>query len=237
MEVTSTPSSGEQILSELQQQSRASSASLTDRASELGKNEFVQLLMAQIQNQDPLNPMEGYEFAAQLAQFSSVEQLVNINDTLGLSMEATGVLTQATNSGIAAGMIGQTVEAVSNQAPWDGEEVVQLGFDLSSPADNVSVEILNANGEVIRTLDLGARDAETHRFEWDGRDGDGKKLPEGAYSFRVNATDAEGESLTSLPFVTGRVDRVSFDQDGTRLWIGDVSIPLGQVRGVESAAE
>lgn len=87
----------------------------------MGKDDFLRLLVTQLGNQDPLNPMDGQEFAAQLAQFSSVEQLLNISDVLAQNGEMNGLLAQSINSGVASGLIGKTVQASGNAISWDGE--------------------------------------------------------------------------------------------------------------------
>ncbi|MEX1055960.1 MAG: flagellar hook capping FlgD N-terminal domain-containing protein, partial [Rhodothermales bacterium] len=118
--------------------------------SALGKNEFLRLLVAQISNQDPLNPMQGHEFAAQLAQFSSVEQLMNIGDVLTKNGELNGLLAQSVNSGVASGLIGKSIETKGNQINWSGEGVSELNFKLADSAQSVTVTIRDKVGNVIR---------------------------------------------------------------------------------------
>lgn len=211
-----------------------SSTSLGTGSEVLGKDEFLQLLVTQLSNQDPLNPLDGQEFAAQLAQFSTVEQLVNINDTLGVNNTNIDLLSQSTNAGIAAGLIGQTIEAEGNAVNWSGEGDVPLSFDLGAAAASVTVTILDEAGNVVRTLDVGAMGEGEQTVDWDGTNTDGAAVEQGVYTFEVAATNADGEAVEATSVTRGTVDRVTFGLDGILLWLGDVPVPLELVSGVES---
>ena len=94
----------------------------------LSRDDFLQLLVTQLGNQDPLNPMDGQEFAAQLAQFSSLEQLININESMIQSGEINGLLAQSVNAGVAADLIGKTIEAEGDQFQYSGEDSTSLAL-------------------------------------------------------------------------------------------------------------
>ena len=198
----------------------------------MGKQDFLKLLVAQLGNQDPMNPMKGQEFAAQLAQFSSVEQLTNISGQIGSQKQASQALAQSVNSGIAAGMIGRTIEAPGNQVAWTGEGETTLGLDLSAPADEVTVKIRNAAGSVVTTQTLADVPSGAKEIKWKGTTEDGGRLPEGTYSFTVSATDAKGEPIEASTYRKGAVDRVTFGEEGTQLWVNGTKIPMGEVRSV-----
>jgi len=100
----------------------------------LGKNDFLKLLTTQLQNQDPSNPMKGKDFAAQLAQFSSVEQLTNISGQIEEQGKSDGALAQSINDSVATDLIGQTVETSGNTLQWTGEGEAPLSVDLERPA-------------------------------------------------------------------------------------------------------
>ena len=199
----------------------------------LGKEEFLRLLVTQLSNQDPMNPMQGQEFAAQLAQFSSVEQLININESVSAQGEMQQLLSQGINSGVAAGLIGKQVEAAGNQVGWQGEGEVPLQFELATAAPSATLTLRDAAGNVAHTLELKNLKAGRHAIEWNGENDGGARLPQGVYSFEVNAVDTDGNPVAAAPSTRGRVDRVSFGQDGIRLWLGDVSIPMSAVQSVE----
>ena len=198
----------------------------------LSRDDFLQLLVTQLGNQDPLNPMDGQEFAAQLAQFSSLEQLININESMIQSGEINGLLAQSVNSGVAADLIGKTIEAEGDQFQYSGEDSTSLRFELFTAASDVQVEIYNPAGQLIRTESLSNLDSGQHTFEWNGLNGDGDQQLNGQYSFKVTATDPEGASVNSRTFISGTVDRVTYNQNGIFLWIGDTSINMGNVSSV-----
>ena len=201
----------------------------------LSRDDFLQLLVTQLSNQDPLNPMDGQEFAAQLAQFSSLEQLININESMIQSGEINGLLAQSVNSGVAADLIGKTIEAEGNEFNFSGEDSTSLRFELSNAASDVQVEIYNPAGQLIRTESLSNLDSGDHTFTWDGRDSEGTDQALGDYSFKVKATDSEGTEIGTRTFISGTVDRVTYNQNGIFLWIGNTSISMGNVSSVSGA--
>lgn len=213
----------------------------------LGRDAFLQLLVAQLSNQDPLNPQEGHEFAAQLAQFSSVEQLANIGGTLAAHSDLLAKLAaqaeasasqqaqQAEALGLqgdlasAAGLIGQTVEARGGHAVWDGATPATLGVSLKAPAASVQVVVRDAAGRAVRTLSLGHLGAGRHTPTWDGLTDDGQTAPPGAYSFTIEAAGPDGGAVPATPFTRGRVDRVTIEPDGVRFWIGPRGAPMSDL--------
>ena len=214
-------------------QNDISSPALPERSTELGKDEFLRLLVTQLQNQDPLNPMEGQEFAAQLAQFSSVEALVNIEDTLVDNTEMSGLMTQTMNSSMAASFIGREVEALSNQVGWSGSGEATIGYDLGENSSKTTLTIRDTNGAILNTIDLGAQRVGSNTFDWDGTDQNGRKLEPGTYEFEITAEDNTGDTVSVTPFVQATVDRVRFGPEGILLWMQGVASPLTYVRSVQ----
>ena len=200
--------------------------------SALGKEEFLQLLVAQLSNQDPLNPLEGQEFAAQLAQFSSVEALLNIESALGENASLSALIAQSTNSGVAAGLIGKTVSATGSDVNWNGSDETSVNFDLDSSADTVTVRILTSSGVVVRTIELSGLEAGENNVAWDGKTDAGDVADSGAYTFEASAKGFEGEDVSVTTHTHGVVDRVSFTSDGIVLWIGDVSLKMSDITSV-----
>ncbi len=199
----------------------------------LGKDEFLQLLVTQLKHQDPMNPMDGQEFAAQLAHFSSVEQLVNISDVLAENGEMNGMLAQSINSGVAAGLIGKNVEATGNVIGWNGEDSAEMRFNLASAAQDVTITVQNDDGVIVREYELGGLSAGPQSFEWDGMTNNGAVSAAGSYTFHVAAADAGGELVDAETFSYGTVDRISFGEDGVRLWLGTHSVEMSDVSSVE----
>lgn len=199
----------------------------------LGKDDFLKLLVQQLRYQDPMNPMKGAEFASQLAEFSSVEQLHNISNALVESINGNFILTQAINNGLAAGFVGKDVRAAGStfSLSSDGNQQprVKLGYSLASAANSVEIKIKNERGEVVRTI-RGAGSAKgDNTFEWDGRNDNGVALPEGKYSFSVEAKDADNKSIGSSPYIFGKVSAVRFTTEGTKFIINGQEILLGDI--------
>ena len=210
------------------------SSSALGASQEMGKDEFLRLLVAQLGNQDPMNPMKGQEFAAQLAQFTSVEQLTNINTQLEEQKGTRQALMQSVNGGVAAGLIGREVEAAGNTVSWRDEGQTTLGLELSDPAEEVTVTIRDAAGNPVMTHTLEDVEEGAEKIKWDGTSDEGSRVPEGTYSFEVEATDSGGDPIGARTFLSGAVDRVTFGEEGTMLWVDGTKVPMGQVRSVKA---
>ncbi len=198
----------------------------------LGREDFLLLLVTQLSNQDPLNPMDGQEFAAQLAQFSSLEQLIDIGDTLNTNGAMNGLLAQGINSGVAAGLIGKEIEAEGHDIFVTEGDVGTIRYELGDSAASLSIEIKDESGQLIQTIDLGQRGKGEHQFKWDGKDADGNDVVNGKYTVDIKATDANGNDVNARSFMQGQVDRVTFGPEGILVWIGQTSIPLGNISSV-----
>jgi len=206
----------------------SSESTLSTAASEdvLGKDDFLTLLVAQLQNQDPLNPMEGTEFTAQLAQFSSLEQLYNVNDNLG----TLGNNQLAMNNGQSVAMIGKTAWAYGNIVQKSDSAETPIHFGLGGDATETVVNIYDAQGNFIKTLSAGTLSAGDHAVSWDGTDESGSNVAAGYYQFEVLAADAEGTAVNTETFIVGVVSGVTFDDSGAaHLLVNDLSIPMSSI--------
>lgn len=221
----------------------------------LDQDDFLLMLVTQLNNQDPLNPLEGHEFAAQLAQFTSVEQLMGLNDslssqaemftmlaeTMGDSLVAQGEmltrLADSLNRSAATDLIGLSVDVPGNVLGWGGSGPVALAFELDAPASSVQVVIRNENGEAVRTLTREDSQAGLHNASWDGMDADGNPLPEGVYTFDVQATDADGNPVNATTLMQGIVDRVGFGPEGVVVWVNGQPVPYNDIRSIGWPAE
>jgi len=191
-------------------------------AQQPGRQDFLNLLVSQLQHQDPLQPMEGAEFVAQLAQFSSVEQLLQINERLG-TLE---VGQAAAANSAATAMLGKQVTANADQFRLSREERPTLAFELDGHADDVTATIADEAGQVVRTIDLGERGAGAHRFT------DATPLPAGTYHVTFSAESASGVPVNANSRVTGAVTEVSFENGYPELIIDGVRVRLGDVIAV-----
>ncbi|RLC04695.1 MAG: flagellar hook capping protein [Deltaproteobacteria bacterium] len=192
----------------------------------LGKDDFLQLLVAQLQNQDPLKPMESTEFTAQLAQFSSLEQLYNVNDNLN----GLGANQLAMNNTQTISMLGKSAWAYGNIIQKSDTSDIDIHFGLSGNAVETVVNIFNAQGDFVKTISAGAMEAGDRFVAWDGTDSEGRLVSDGLYQFEVLAGDAEGGAVSAETFIVGAVTGVTFDDNGVaHLLINDMSIPMNSV--------
>jgi len=197
----------------------------------MGQEDFLNLLVTQMRYQDPFKPMENSEFTAQLAQFSSLDQLFAINKGLvGLTGSQ-----QTSGNAQAVGFIGKEVRASGNLLSLQADRSSDIGFNLGKGASEIQIRILNEEGGVVRTLVEGSQSAGQHQITWDGRDNQGRRMAPGAYHFDVAARDGSGGTVTVSPYVAGIVSGVTYEADGTYLVIGSLRVPIQQVTEVKEA--
>lgn len=198
----------------------------------LGEHEFLKLLITQLQNQDPMNPLDSTQLASQLAQFSSVQELATLNQNVQSSMNANYILTQSINNTMAATLIGKKVKANTSNLNFDGKNPLTLGFNLSESASNVVIKIYDSNGNLVRTVNAGAHPAGDDRVEWDGKGDNGEFLQAGKYTFTVSASDAKGNYIQANQYFTGTVQGVKFSSNGAFLIVDGSEVSFSDVEEV-----
>ncbi|MEW6218953.1 MAG: flagellar hook capping FlgD N-terminal domain-containing protein [Thermodesulfobacteriota bacterium] len=199
----------------------ASSSSGTSRKQVLGQQDFLKLFIAQIQYQDPLKPMDTYEMAAQMANFTNIESLQSIDRTL---KDLKTYQTSQNNLQLLS-LLDATVQAEGSLLAVYQGEVQPTEIILEEGTDSCVVEIRDAAGGMVRSLDLGPLPAGRHQLAWDGKDGAGRELPDGPYTYQVQARDGVGLPVAAQASITGRVTGLEFAEDGARLTV-DGAIPL-----------
>ena len=144
----------------------------------LGKDDFLHLLTVQLRYQDPLNPMENTEFIAQMAQFSSLEQLQNMNQSLEKSEGSEAELHAAFTNNLVTSLVGKSVEVPTQQGTYDGDNA-EVAYRLGDRSRSASLRILDARGQLVRELELDTTQA-YGTVEGDGKSASGDKVPKGA---------------------------------------------------------
>ena len=196
----------------------------------MGKDDFLKLMITQLKYQDPLSPLENEEFAAQLAQFSSLEQLSNLNENVLQSLDANYILTQSINNTMSAGLISKEVKLGGNVIKYGGGESIDLGYQFPSQASTASIKIYNEAGQVVRTIEDIDLDKGDHKVSWDFTDNDGNKLTHGTYTFEVEATNSiGGEDMTAGLYTFGNIEGVRFTETGTRILINGSEYLLSDI--------
>ncbi len=198
--------------------------------SKLGKDDFLRLMVEQLKYQDPLNPMDSTQYVSQLAQFSSVEQLENMNKSLGDSINANYQLIQSVNNTMSATLIGKQVKIGNNTVSYNGQDSVDIGYNLPANASSVTINIYDSNGALVRTIEDLPKDEGNHKLSWDFTDSNGSKLAYGDYSFEVNAKAMNGEDdLETSAYQVGTIDGIKFTDNGTFFVINGAEVNLADV--------
>ena len=200
----------------------------TTQKKDLGKNEFLELLVAQLNNQNPLEPQENGEFIAQLAQFSQVEGIEKLNTSMGSLLSGY----QSSQALQASSLVGRKVIVPTEKAVVDTSETFKGSLVLPVTSSNVYVNVYDSAGKAVSRVNLCQQAAGNVSFMWDGKDSSGNLLPPGTYKFEAQATYADGTKglYTLLP---ANVDSVALGQNGGEMKLnlaGIGSVPLSQVQ-------
>ena len=178
----------------------------------MGKEDFLMLLVAQLQNQDPMNPQDATEFTAQLAQFSSLEQLTNVNENLGSLTTMSNDMERMS----ALGMIGQEVVAQTENFHYSGGSI-DVGYRLNTQASDVKLYVLSETGSTLATIQGQEVNPGDYFINWDGVSSLGMPLEPGNYSLVVKAIDDEDRIVTSESLIKGKVEAVDMSGASTKL--------------------
>lgn len=200
----------------------------------LGKDDFMKLMISQLKNQDPLNPMDGTAFSAQLAQFSSLEQLTNLNEYMKQSIDANAILTQSINNTLITNMIGKEVKINGGELKVNGQDSLALGYTLPAEAKSAQLKIYNEAGGLVKIIDGIPTTSGSSKLFWDLTDNNGNKLPNGKYKFEVDATNLSGDKMTLGLFKVGLLEGVRFTENGTVLIVNGSEYSISEITEVKN---
>lgn len=201
-----------------------------DRKTDLDKDAFFKLMLTQMKNQDPTNPMQSHEMAAHLAQFTSLEQMSNINANIEALRKS-----QEPNTGFEAlNFIGKSISADSSKVFRNASDKSHdLRFRMMKDATEVKIHIRDTAGNPIRTLNAGQRTKGEAVVSWNGITDQGLKAREGDYVVSIEAKDGEGKKVGVETNVAGKITGVNFTAKGPVLMIGDQTVFLSDVKKIE----
>lgn len=208
----------------------------TGPGNELGQQQFLQLLVAQMRNQDPINPLDGAEFASQLAQFNSVEQLISVNQGLQALQASQDLMSSSLNNSMAATLTGKQAKVMTDQLFLQAGEAPTVKFELFGGADEVEVVIRNASGSEVRRETLPGMPSGENEWRWDGRNDAGISAFEGAYTVEISAKSNDNP-VSTMVFQEGIVDKVRFTGEGVYLMINNIKVPIGDVQEISNRAK
>lgn len=205
----------------LDQQSRTAAAS-----TQLGEDfsDFLNLLTVQLQNQDPLDPMDTSEFTNQIVAFTGVEQQINTNQKL----DDLVALQLGTALGSALSYVGLDVSYISREFHYNGATPATMNYALNGDATEVTVRVFNEDGSLIYE-EPGSREAGSNEFTWDGLDSNGQPMPDGTYEIRVDALDIDGNAVSTTTVVNGNVQGVETQNGSLFAIVGERAVSLANI--------
>ena len=193
---------------------------------DLGMNQFMSLLVTQIQNQDPFSPMDNQQFISQLTQFTSLEQLQKINEALGENM----TVSQSLNNTLLLDLVGRRATVPGNRFAVQDGEVSPLKVQAAK-GGTATVTVKNAAGQVVSTYDREVT-AGWDDVTWTGRLADGSVAPDGEYTYEINMVDRSGNPVTTTTYVTAVVDSLRFENGIAMVTVAGIEYYVSEIAQV-----
>ncbi|MGA2955269.1 MAG: flagellar hook capping FlgD N-terminal domain-containing protein [Thermodesulfobacteriota bacterium] len=207
----------------------SSTAASAQSITTLTQQDFMNLFVAQMQYQNPLEPMSDSDMATQLAQLNTVNALTTMNNTLNEMMT-----NQASQNNLqATSLIGKTIEATGNSLSIQNGVVSNGAYQLSQPG-NVTIQISDSSGNLVRQINAGSQDTSMQSIGWDGKNQQGVTLPDGTYTFQVSATDQSGNAVSATTYLLGTVNGVSFQNGAAVYQVGGNNINFSDILAISN---
>lgn len=197
---------------------------------ELGKDDFMKLMSAQLKHQDPMSPLKNEQMAAQLAQFSALEQMVNVNTNL--EKMAAGQKPQ--ENVLAASLIGKKIMTDSSRFKFEKGTQPEVKFELPNDAESVVISMVDAKGEVVKNFELANMAKGPQAIRWDGKNDKNLEVAPGEYSYKVSANAPGGAPMQINMSTAGLVTGVSFEGGKALLMVEGRKIPMEAVGRIEA---
>ncbi|MHB8231570.1 MAG: flagellar hook assembly protein FlgD [bacterium] len=208
----------------------AAAATAKNSNSLISENTFMNLMVQELQNQNPLDPMSNTNYISELAQFNSMNQLASMNSTLQslVSSQNQAALGNAVN------LVGRTVQAAGNAFGFTSGSSSSLSYSLPQNANSVSMNIYDTSGNLVYNTNLGSQSSGSQSFNWDGLENNGSSAPSGNYTFSVGGTGLNGSPVTAATYTNATVTGLSTSNSGAvQLELSNgSSVPLSSVTNV-----
>lgn len=208
-----------------------SSTQIASPGKTLGKDDFLKLLVTQLRFQNPLSPLDNTEFTAQLAQFSSLEQLNNINTQLHDLL----LFQNSLQNTLTSSLIGKQVKIPGNEVYL--KDTSEISYTLQENASKIKISVYNSSGELVKEVNLGQQTSGEKSYVWDGTDNNGNHLSEGHYQIKVEAFDDSGKPVNVSTVVYGTVTGITFENNITYLIVDNkTKIQLSEIKEIKGGA-
>ena len=193
----------------------------------LTQEDFLKLFTTQLKFQNPLEPLDNFQMATQMAQFNTVDALMKMNETL----TQLAANQNSMNHLQSADLIGKKVETQGNRLSLQQGAVSAGMYQLTRPG-KVTIQVFNAQGSLVRQIDGGLKDGSRQRIAWDGKNQGGQPLPDGFYTFRVLAADSQGLAVPVTLYQVGRVDGISLDNGSILLQVNGDRVSFSDILAI-----
>ncbi len=196
---------------------------------QISKDDFLKLLITQLQNQDPLNPMDNQQFSTQLATFNMLDQLIGINGTLA-SMQTSQTLGSQIG---AVSLLGKAITANGNNVILNGSGSAPVAYNLGGNAARTVIQIKDSSGNLLRSIESDNQNSGDQQILWDGKDNSGNQVSPGVYTFGVTALDSNGNPVSVTTRIQGTVTAVNLTGAAPSVSIGSLQVPLSELISVQ----
>jgi flagellar basal-body rod modification protein FlgD len=200
------------------------SANPTLKKGSLDQEDFLKIFVAQMKSQDPLEPLDNYQMASQMAQFSMVQSLNSMTESIK-SLESSQT---AADNLQAASLVGKKVEVKGSALSLSQGTASEGSYQLDKPG-KATIKIMDEKGSLVRVIESQVSNTQKHQLVWDGKNDQGIALPDGQYSFQVSAVDAQETEIKVKTTMVGKVDGVTLDQGKAYLQIGSNKVLLSEI--------
>lgn len=206
----------------------ASSSSLTGSDVEETKQQFLQMLITQLQNQDPLSPMDANQFSQQMISLGQLEQLLDLNTNVAnMAAAQQGALVSQYSD-----IVGRDVLALGNQFQVSSSNPGIIQFSLASTPQDVTVNVFDSYGNLVRDFTPGITTSGTHTIAFDGLDNQGAALAYDYYTYTVDAVDAEATPITTTTYSEGQISSIGLDNGTPTFQMGSVDVALTDIQKI-----